>query len=415
MNAGLLGEHLASPRTATKTNQNTALEPKTTDAGEPSSKDEFASLVNESVDAPPKESAPSDTPAAPAAPQTDQPSTPQTERVEAEFVFQATAEGEADSVLTVSIDPGRNAETDAPDLNARASSEAVSVDAVTDEAETANQTRRADVTPEEALTVRDPRDTSARTAQTSLTTVEEPAINRLSRAAIAANDSVPAERVMVDAIDAAVPRAADVDGQINSGTIPATQTAVTDIATLVRDASGWTAETPTPLSAAQTQSAQAATPVTNAAGMTPTAPSITIASPNELTSIILNAINTGMDPREQLVVQLDPPELGRVMIDFKFDAQGLQQIIVTSENPEALKRLREMHFELTQALREQGLSDQNMSFQQNSEDQSQQTWASTDYPQRDPSFDSASAPGVAQPTTAIEAKHTGRDRLDLTL
>ena len=45
MIAGLLGEHLASPRTAQKTNQNTALEPKPAPRGESSSKEDFASYV----------------------------------------------------------------------------------------------------------------------------------------------------------------------------------------------------------------------------------------------------------------------------------------------------------------------------------------------------------------------------------
>ncbi len=45
MIAGLLGEHLASPRTASKTNQSTALEPKTATGGESSAGEEFASMV----------------------------------------------------------------------------------------------------------------------------------------------------------------------------------------------------------------------------------------------------------------------------------------------------------------------------------------------------------------------------------
>ena len=152
-----------------------------------------------------------------------------------------------------------------------------------------------------------------------------------------------------------------------------------------------------------------------AQGLTPIAPSIPVASPSELSNVILNAVKNGADPQEQLMVQLDPPELGRVTIDFKFDAQGLQQVVVTSENPEALKRLRELHFELTQALREQGLPDTNMSFKEQASDQSNSTWQGSE------------GQGHSRPSLTPESSNTSvsaarerlqtapRDRLDLLL
>ena len=52
MIAGLLGENLASPRTATKTNQNTAFENNPSEPGKSSSKQGFESYVNKDAEAP---------------------------------------------------------------------------------------------------------------------------------------------------------------------------------------------------------------------------------------------------------------------------------------------------------------------------------------------------------------------------
>ena len=113
-----------------------------------------------------------------------------------------------------------------------------------------------------------------------------------------------------------------------------------------------------PAAAQQTQPANPATGM-----MTPTHGIIT-ASPAEAVKVITDSIASPDDRRDRVTVQLDPPELGRVSIDFKFDAHGLQHVTVTGENPEALRQLRLMHFELSQALERSGLSSQNMTFQQ---------------------------------------------------
>jgi hypothetical protein len=151
------------------------------------------------------------------------------------------------------------------------------------------------------------------------------------------------------------------------------------------------------------------------AGLTPVAPSVPLAAPSEINSIILNALKNGAEPREQLIVQLDPPELGRVAIDFKFDAQGLQQITVTSENPEALRRLRELHFELTEALKEHGLSEQNLTFRQQADDQSNPAWQMPELIGTGDEFASVeNAPGSSSiPRSNTAYSHP--DRLDLTL
>jgi len=105
--------------------------------------------------------------------------------------------------------------------------------------------------------------------------------------------------------------------------------------------------------------------------MTPTHALLT-AGPAETVKIITESIDAPDDTRDRITIQLDPPELGRISIDFKFDAQGLQHVTITGENPEALRQLRLMHFELVQALERNGLSSENMSFQQQSFQQQQQ-------------------------------------------
>lgn len=163
------------------------------------------------------------------------------------------------------------------------------------------------------------------------------------------------------------------------------------------------------------QATQTSGPTLATAGLTPTAPAVQVAAPTDITSIILNAVKNGVEPQEQLVVQLDPPELGRVMIDFKFDAQGMQQITVTAENPEALKRLRELHFELTEALKENGLSEKNLSFHQHTDDQPSRNWAPRD------TFAGGSGLALDQavpaPPQHVPARNntTAPNRLDLTL
>lgn len=96
---------------------------------------------------------------------------------------------------------------------------------------------------------------------------------------------------------------------------------------------------------------------------------ILVASPAEVVSIVSSAADNGESDR--IVIQLDPPELGRVSIDFKFDANGLQHVTVTGESPEAMRQLRLMHFELTQALERHGIASQNMTFQQHQQNAQQ--------------------------------------------
>jgi len=93
------------------------------------------------------------------------------------------------------------------------------------------------------------------------------------------------------------------------------------------------------------------------------------ATPAEVVDVISDSLAAPEDRKNRVIVQLDPPELGRISIDYKFDSHGLQHVTITGESPEAMRQLRLMHFELVNALEKQGLSSQNMSFQQHQANQ----------------------------------------------
>ena len=114
--------------------------------------------------------------------------------------------------------------------------------------------------------------------------------------------------------------------------------------------------------AAPSHLANAAPPslVSGPAGGAPTG-AVIVAAPAQIVEIISDTADNAQSDR--VVVQLDPPELGRVSIDFKFDAQGLQHVTITSETPEAMRQLRQMHSELVHSLERHGISSENMSFE----------------------------------------------------
>ena len=117
----------------------------------------------------------------------------------------------------------------------------------------------------------------------------------------------------------------------------------------------------------------ASTPAANApafgAMMAPMQATV-VAAPQEIVDIVSNKL-TGGDKPDRILVQLDPPELGRVSIEFKFDAQGLQQVAVRADTPEAMKQLRLLHFDLVQSLEQHGLSARDMTFSEGSANGSQ--------------------------------------------
>ena len=421
MNAGLLGEHLASPRTATKTNQSTALDPSTASRGDSPSQGEFASYVRQDETTSPSEAA--ETGLAPP-PNTDQISTDKQARaVSAELLVR----GETDISNTPKPPPQRDSSVDAETFLTPAASTdadgALNADRAIPAAEIVSQDPRVRAHSDgEAGIRREPRGQPVKLLDPAVDGVTETRNTATREADLdLPSDSIDRFRAGVGRPDAELVRTpisldqtpndvADLQlrPSVNTEATPLDRLTTTAVP---RDISIVTAEPGISVGAATGSTPSTVTP----AGLTPIAPSIPLATPNELTSIIVNAINNGLDPQEQLVVQLDPPELGRVMIDFKFDAQGLQQIIVTTENTEALKRLREMHFELTQALRDHGLSEQNMTFQDHAGEQSQDAWQSQDHERQEVGFVAAEQRRDSASATSTKPGAHSRDQLDLLL
>jgi len=417
MIAGLLGEHLASPRTAQKTNQSTALDPKTAKGGDSAHKDEFASLVS-------KESEPAAADAPLAETPVASPPTATADRANAISLEQA--------VLTApEIDA--NASIDAAEVNLQIVAETPDADPVKSAVTLTSQAPTGEVLTQDprVRAQAEPRETTRADGFGTVKLVETDATFSApppSESDIALDTEAeidPRLQIRGELADpeADVPRPTATFGSAEVANIDAQarQSAATDVSSfdrlltggLSREAGNVTAEHV--LTTAPVTTTSSAPSSVSVNGLTPTAPSIPLATPNELTGIIVNAINNGLDPKEQLVVQLDPPELGRVMIDFKFDAQGLQQVVVTTENPEALKRLRELHFELTQALKEHGLSEQNMSFRQEAEGQSQDAWGSDNSTHQNAQFFAAEDRRASPSATPNGPRPTAQERLDLLL
>lgn len=433
MNAGLLGEHLASPRTATKTNQSTALDSKTAKSGDSSTRDEFASYVNNDT-----ASAQPDKPAVEAAvaPASVPDTVAQTQVQTLSLDGQPSATDAAIDADAEAVDPAKLNVAAAADPNGAEARSTADAELPATRAEAQPNTPQPNETSEIAAQdarLRPQADSRDATRDSRGQTIKLVEANGPVDGDVATSstsvDQLPLESHETDRIRAET-LGNDAEARQTASTLTASdsnstetafrQTGSTDITAVDRLASGTVARevatiTPdgvTSVAAAPTTSTPTAAPTT---GLAPTAPSIPLATPNELTGVILNAINNGIDPQEQLVVQLDPPELGRVMIDFKFDAQGLQQIIVTTENPEALKRLREMHFELTQALRDHGLAEQNMSFREQAGEQSQQNWGSSDSSRQEAPLFAAEERRSSPSAIPVASNGQSRDRLDLLL
>lgn len=433
MIAGLLGEHLASPRTATKTNQNTALETNPKRDSAPPSEDGFAAYVAKEPDVASQQTPSAEEAVAAAvftteASEAPLPSTPDGELAGLDLTATDVAVTDASETGSGETEPARNKKTDA-----------IKPEAVMPDASLAK-----DAAPTAArgeVVSADPRVRAAAPPQGSVDDASNSGTIKLAQDATpdpvkaaperggqtvldnTVVEQIDAETADVQKSDAEALRATrsddSIDAKLTAGSEVQARTAATDTSTADRVLPS-SASRDTPLFNSEPTvsiglATSGSTPAQVNVGLNPTPASIPVATPSDLTSVILNAIKNGADPQEQLVVQLDPPELGRVLIDFKFDAQGVQQITVTSENPEALKRLRELHFELTQALRENGLSDPNMSFRQEAGEQSHNAWQSQDQQRSNAPLiaaeDRRASPSAIQALPNVQA----RDRLDLLL
>lgn len=83
------------------------------------------------------------------------------------------------------------------------------------------------------------------------------------------------------------------------------------------------------------------------------------ANPVQKVAHALASVTHGQD---KLVVRLDPPELGRVSIEFQFDAQRNVTAVISAENADIGSQLREKSEFFMKALKEAGFEDVNLSF-----------------------------------------------------
>ncbi|MEH6742009.1 flagellar hook-length control protein FliK [Hyphomonas sp.] len=103
-----------------------------------------------------------------------------------------------------------------------------------------------------------------------------------------------------------------------------------------------------------------------------------VAVPADIASIISQELSSDRQTNH-VRVQLDPPELGRVSLEFKFDSHGLQHVVITADSADAIRRIRAFHPDLVSVLDEHGLSSQDMTFREQASGQNPaQDWTGAD-------------------------------------
>lgn len=80
-------------------------------------------------------------------------------------------------------------------------------------------------------------------------------------------------------------------------------------------------------------------------------------------AIVSDAMLMAKETAKGVTVQLDPPEMGRVYIDFIFEADRPVNIIVKTETLDAQHMLRERSDDFLALLKEEGLDDATLSFE----------------------------------------------------
>lgn len=105
------------------------------------------------------------------------------------------------------------------------------------------------------------------------------------------------------------------------------------------------------------------TSVTNATPVTTTIPP---AVQSAIISTVSDAILTAKETPKGVMVQLDPPEMGRVYIDFMFDADNRVNVVVKADNIDSFNILKERSQDFLQMLSDNGFSNVDLSFEQQS-------------------------------------------------
>lgn len=141
---------------------------------------------------------------------------------------------------------------------------------------------------------------------------------------------------------------------------------ISDLVTAVQDASTDPASPAATLGSTTSSNAPLNLTSTTAPSFNPAAPSgqspVIVASPADVPGVVAQTLAQN-ESTERISIQLDPPELGRVSIEFQIDESGVHTVTVTGETSEALRKLRLMNFELLQALEQQGLGGRSFSLE----------------------------------------------------
>ncbi len=119
---------------------------------------------------------------------------------------------------------------------------------------------------------------------------------------------------------------------------------------------------------------------------------------------VSQAILVANETAKGVAVQLDPPEMGRVYIDFIFNSDDSVNVVVKSELPDSHLLLRERSEQFLEFLKENGLENVNLSFEQGSH-QNESYFTNEDAPK--PLYLAASAEDL--PPLQSTLKYTSKD------
>ena len=174
--------------------------------------------------------------------------------------------------------------------------------------------------------------------------------------------------------------------------------------------SGVAASIATPVAALETVSfsavAQATVATTAASPLTLSSAAPTLNAPS-LTSVMQSIIRT-VETQKGVSVRLDPPEMGRVYIDYQFQADRSVTAIVRTDLPEALAQLRDNTSILHNLLKENGFDQVNINFEHNNPDE--EASQPNNYKDNTISFENEGATETIIPSTNQNAltHHRGR-------
>jgi len=102
--------------------------------------------------------------------------------------------------------------------------------------------------------------------------------------------------------------------------------------------------------------------------MPPSAPVATSAHSNAVINTVTQAMLIAKETSQGVMVQIDPPEMGRVYIDFMFESESQVNVVVKSDTVASHDILRERAEHFTQMLKDNGFENINLSFEQQGSD-----------------------------------------------